>query len=296
MPLPPRDKNARPEDFGKLLIIGGAAGHYAGPYFAATSFLKAGGGRSHLAAPRSVIPLLASKGSEIAFAAQEETSAGNLALRNKRALLELSERMDMVVLGPGLSLDPEAQQLTRELTREIGKPVLIDGDAITAMPQALSINPERETETILTAHVAEMSKLTGKSVQETEENKVDLLQRTARELNATIILKGARSLIGYADQRVSINVSGNPGMATAGSGSVLTGTIAAMFGLGLPLQDAVSQGVFIHGLAGDLAAEDKGEDGLTARDMLHTLPFAVRMARERLNEELEERYAGTHMV
>jgi NAD(P)H-hydrate epimerase len=296
MPLPARKPDAHKGDVGKALFIAGAAAYHGAPYFAAMSFLKAGGGYSRLAAPRSIIPFIASKGSEIVFVPQDEMSVGSIAPGNKQALLEISQQVDMVVLGPGLSLEPETQRLVRELTREIEKPLLIDGDGITAVCQVLQIIQERKAETILTPHLGEMARLTRTSIREMDDNKVDVLQHTARELNATIVLKGAHSLIGYPDQRVFINMSGNSGMATAGSGDVLTGTIAAMFGLGLPLQEAVRQGVFIHGLAGDLAAQDKGENGITAQDILDYLPFAVKLAREGLSEELEERYAGAHVI
>ena len=294
--LPPRDEDGHKGDFGQALFIAGASGYYGAPYFAALSFLKAGGGYSRLAAPRSITPFIANKGSEIVFVPQDETRVGSIALQNKRALLELVERMDFVVLGPGLSLEKETQQLARELVREIEKPLLVDGDGITAVCKNLQIIKERKAETVLTPHLGEMSRITQTSAREIDINKVDVLQRTAGELNTIIVLKGAHSLIGYPDGRVFVNMSGNCGMATAGSGDVLTGTIAAMFGLGLSVPDAARKGVFIHGLSGDLAALDKGKDGMTAQDVLDYLPPATKMDREGLPEEMEERYVGARVV
>ena len=141
-----------------------------------------------------------------------------------------------------------------------------------------------------------MSRLVNMAVPEIGADKVGILQRTAKDLNATIVLKGAHSLIGCPDERVYINMSGNSGMATAGSGDVLTGAIAAMFGLGLPVEDAARKGVFLHGLSGDLAAEDLGEDGMTAQDILDYLPIALQMERHGLDEDLKERYAGAIIV
>ena len=202
----------------------------------------------------------------------------------------------MVVLGSGLSLEEETQQLVRALAAEVNKPLLVDGDGLTALCAHLDIMKERKAETILTPHLGEMSRITKMTIPELDANKLDILQRTAKDLNAMIILKGAHSLIGYPDERIFINMSGNPGMATAGSGDVLTGTIAAMFGLGLSLQDAVRMGVFIHGFSGDLAAEDMGEDGITAQNILDYLPLAVKMNRQGLDGRFRERYVGAHVV
>jgi len=294
--LIPRKRDGHKGDFGEVLFVGGASSYFGAPYFAAMSFLKAGGGYSRLAAPATITPFIAGKGSEIVFVPQIATPAGSISIENKRELLVLAERMDMVVIGPGLSLEAETQQLARELAGEIAKPILIDGDGITALCQDHGILRTRETPTILTPHLGEMSRLTGMSPSEIDENKIDVLQNTSKNLNAIIVLKGARSLIGHPDGRVLINMSGNPGMATAGSGDVLTGTIAAMFGLGLSVPDAVGKGVFLHGLSGDLAARDIGKDGMTAHDILEYLPRALKTDREGLEPALFRGYRGAVVV
>jgi len=294
--LPERAKNAHKGDFGEVLFIAGASSYLGAPYFSALSFLKAGGGYSRLATPVSISSFLANKGSEIVFVPQKETLSGSIGLENKDELLKLSEKVDMVVMGPGLSLNGETQELVRQLAQEIKKPLLINGDGITAIAKDIEIIKNRKAETILTPHMGEMSRITKMEISEVNKNKIGVLQRTAKELNAIVVLKGAHSLIGYPDETVFINMSGNPGMATAGSGDVLTGTIAAMFGLGLSLKDAVRMGVFIHGFSGDLAARDKGEDGITAQDILDYLPATMKRYREDFNKISENLYESIFVV
>jgi NAD(P)H-hydrate epimerase len=125
---------------------------------------------------------------------------------------------------------------------------------------------------------------------------MDILQNTAKSLTAVVVLKGAHSLVGCPDGSVFINMTGNSGMGTAGSGDVLTGTIAAMLHHGFPIEDAVCKGVYLHGLSGDLAAKEKGEDGILAGDILNYLPMAVKTVREGLPQELKRRYQGAVQV
>jgi NAD(P)H-hydrate epimerase len=279
-PPPPRDPSGHKGDFGEALFIAGAGGYYGAPGLAALSFLKAGGGYSRLAAPESVIPFIAAFCPEVVFHPMAETASFSLSAKNKTRLLELSERADFVVMGPGVSLDDETSALVRELAGRIAKPLLVDGDGITALCTDLSCIARRGFPTVLTPHPGEMSRLTGRTVACIEQDRIPVLREACRALNASIVLKGAHSLIGHPDGRVIVNLSGNPGMATAGSGDVLTGAAAAMSGLGLGVQEALEAGVFIHGAAGDLASSAKGPDGITARDIMEALPEAVRLHRE----------------
>ncbi len=294
--LPGRNPDSHKGSFGQALFIAGAAGYYGAPYLSAMSFLKAGGGYSRLAGPASIIPFIAGQGSEIVFVPQKETRAGNLSFANKQALLELSQKMDIVILGPGLSLEPETQQIVRELAAEIERPLLIDGDGLSAVSKDIEILRQRTGATILTPHLGEMSRLTKKTIREIERHKIDTVRQTACDLHSIVVLKGAHSLTALPDERIFINQSGNSGMATAGAGDVLTGTIGAMFGMPLPMAEAVVKGVFIHGLAGDLAAARNGEDGITAKEILNALPGAMKIDRAGFNDEMKRRYFGPLVI
>jgi NAD(P)H-hydrate epimerase len=278
--LPGRPAEAYKGAIGDVLFIAGAANYYGAPYLAAMSFLKSGGGYARLAAPCSIIPVIAKRGREIVYLPQEETSSGSIALKNKNKLLEMAAKVDMVVIGPGLSLNDETVKLVQELTPAIKAPLLIDGDGLTAISGNISLLKGRKAPTILTPHMGEMARLTGKSAAQISGNKIAILKETVDKYKATIILKGAHSLVGTGSGNIYINLSGNAGMATAGSGDVLTGCIAAMFGMGLSADEAARKGVFLHGYAGDLAAAKKGADGITAKDIMEFLPHALKNDRE----------------
>jgi NAD(P)H-hydrate epimerase len=288
--LPKRPQDAHKGTFGEVLFVAGARGYYGAPLFSALGFLKAGGGYSRLATPNSVAPFIGSKGNEIVIMPQKETDSGSLSLEARDELLAIGQKMDMVVMGPGLSLNEETQELARWLAERIEKPLLVDGDGITAVSKDLGCLRKRVAPTILTPHTGEMSRITGLPVGDVRSKRIEIVQRMTKDLNAIIVLKEGISFVGYPDGRVFINMTGNSGMSTAGSGDVLTGSIAAMLGLGLDINEAVKAGVFVHGLAGDLATEQIGQDGMTAQDILDFMPAAVRYYRENYDRIRGEMY------
>ncbi|MBN2394924.1 MAG: NAD(P)H-hydrate dehydratase [Candidatus Atribacteria bacterium] len=278
--IPQRTVDGHKGTFGNALFIAGAQNYFGSPYFSSLSFLKAGGGYSRLAAPASMIPYISLKASEVVFLPQKETVIGTIALNNFDHLLEWSKKMDIIVIGPGLSLQEETQLLIQKLIPEIDKPLLIDGDGLTVLSQDLSILKKRQSATILTPHLGEMARITKKSIEEIQKDPIHMVREFSQKLNAILVLKGAHSIIGLPDDHIFINMTGNSGMASAGSGDTLTGTIAAMFTLGLPIESAVRQGTMVHGLAGDLAAREKGEDGMTAQDIMDAIPKTLKLLRE----------------
>jgi NAD(P)H-hydrate epimerase len=278
--------------FGKFLVIGGARYYYGAPYYASYSFLKAGGGYSRLAAPKSIIPYIASRNSEIVFIPMEETEEGSISKINYKKILEIIDEydIDIVAIGSGASLNNETQELIRELVPIIERPLIIDGDGITAIAGRTDLVKERRSPTIITPHLGEFSRLTGLKIDQISENPVEILRKTVFEWRSIIVLKGAHTLIGCPDGKIFVNMTGNPGMAKAGTGDVLVGSIAAMYGIGFRnIEDATRMGVLIHGLAGDLAADELGEDGVTPDEIINYLPKAVKILRED-PDYIEKRY------
>jgi len=285
--LPDRAADTHKGNCGKVLFIAGAASYLGAPYFAAGSFLRTGGGLAYLATPVQVAPFIGTVGHEIVFVPQIQTDTGSIARINFESLLTFSEQVDMVVIGPGLSLNPETQQLVRDLAVAVRKPLLVDGDGLTAIAQNPELLRKRTAPTILTPHPGEMARLVGADQPGDAKNRISLVQQQAKRLNSILVLKGAHSLISYPDGRLYVNMSGNAGMATAGSGDVLSGVIAGLYGIGYRVETAARMGVFIHGVAGDIAAEQIGEDGLVAGDIMAAVPQSMkrmRMSFDQINE------------
>lgn len=294
--LPDRPPHGHKGTFGDVLVVAGAASYYGAPVLAAGAVLRAGGGYVRLAAPDVVVPHLAAPGSEIVFQPMPSTAQGSLARSAGDQLVELGRAVDLAIIGPGLSLSSETAELVRWLVRELEVPALIDGDGLSALAEEIGLVAERDQPTVLTPHPGEMARLRGATVADVVRDPIAAATQLASSVGATVVLKGAHSVIASPDGEVRINPTGNSGMGTAGSGDVLTGTIAAMVGLGLGVSEAVRAGVLVHGLAGDLAAEELGADGMVASDILDLLPAAVAMYRSEHEEQTQAHWGAVHLL
>ncbi|KAF4694008.1 hypothetical protein FOZ60_009447 [Perkinsus olseni] len=319
-PLPARSPAGHKGSFGKALFVAGAEGYYGAPMLSSYSFLKAGGGYSRLATVKSIIPVIAAEAPSIVFHELESTSAGSISSDNYDRVFKMAQDLaDMVVVGPGVSTNGDTARLVRALVLSSEKPMVIDGDGLTAISTApvdstdifstaSQLLQERHRKqlppVVLTPHLAELSRLTGISMGELTDGSRSLLEvgrELAQKTNAVVVVKGATSMICEPSGRVRMNLSGNSGMGTAGSGDVLSGLIPAMYAAYGhevdSLGDAVAAAVFVHGVAGDIAAINLGgEDGVTASDIMNAVPEAVSYVRGesafgKYSSELESRYS-----
>ncbi len=295
-PLPPRSPHGHKGSFGDTLFIAGAASYFGAPAFASLASLRAGAGYARLACPKSLAPTLATLAPEVVFVPQAETDEGTLAAGNHDGLVQWARQVDFVVMGPGLSLHAETQQLVRRLVPDIHAPLLLDGDGLTAIAGHADLLRERAAVTVLTPHPGEMARLIEVSPRQVVGDPIESAMAGADRYGAIVVLKGARSIVAHPGRQATINTTGNDGMGTAGSGDVLTGTIAAVAGLGLPVEEAVATGVFLHGLAGDLAMAHRGADGMTARDILDGLPEALDAYRNRYEEIVRDHRGAVAVV
>src|SRR5262249_29341840 len=195
-----------------------------------------------------------------------ETPAQSIALAARERLVELADRRDAVALGPGLGLHEDTQALARSLVFECPRPFVVDADALTALAGHLERLSGAPAARCFTPHPGEMARMLGASVADVHRDRLATVRQFATPWHAHVVLKGATSAIGLPDGTVVLNPSGNPGMASGGTGDVLTGVLGAFLARGLAAPDAVVAAVYLHGLAGDVAAERLGQESLVASD------------------------------
>jgi NAD(P)H-hydrate epimerase len=204
-----------------------------------------------------------------------ESIEGTLGIGAVDELLKAADAMSAVAIGPGLSTHFETVQAVRNLIQSMDCPLVVDADGLNALAGHTNILKRTKAPVILTPHPGEMGRLLGIAAADVQKDRVGVASRFAREFNVTLVLKGAGTVVAVPDGRAFINSSGNPGMATGGTGDVLTGMIGGLLAQGFTSEQAACMGVYLHGLAGDLAAKEKGEAALIAGDLVEKIPEAM---------------------
>ena len=273
----PRSKTAHKGSCGHCLIIAGSSGKSGAAAMAANSAMRSGAGLVTLAVPAGIHPVVEVKTTEVMTVPLPETIHGTLSLDSLGEIEDLLAGRNVAAVGPGLGGDAETAAVVRGIVSAATIPLVLDADALNALAGDLhSLRNSSSPALILTPHPGEMARLAGATVTAIESDRLAAAKGFATANNCYLLLKGAHTVIAAPDGRLAINSSGNPGMASGGMGDVLTGVITALLGQGYEPFAACCLGAFSHGLAGDMAAAEKGEVGLIATDLQEMLPYACK--------------------
>jgi len=272
-----RERTGHKGTYGHCLVVAGSTGKTGAAALAANSAVRSGSGLVTLAVPESLNPVLEIKTTEAMTLPFADSGRGFLGSFNGDAITAAFSGMDAVAIGPGISRHPDTAALVRRLVSECPLPLVVDADGLNAIAGDVSIL-ERKTSpaVVLTPHPGEMSRLCGLDIDRIEADRAGVARDFAVRYGVYLVLKGAGTVVATPGGEISVNGSGNPGMATGGMGDVLTGVLVSLLGQGYPFTDACRLGVFLHGYAADMVAERQGEVGMTASDVLESLPRAYK--------------------
>jgi NAD(P)H-hydrate epimerase len=262
-------------DRGHLLVLAGSTGKTGAAALTSLGALRAGAGLVTLGIPRSLNAVVEEKLTEAMTFPLPETPDGTLSLQAEKDLLRLVEGKTAVAIGPGLSTHPETCDLVRRIVSLCPLPMVIDADGLNALSEDLSALRACRGRVILTPHPGEMARLAGVKNIEVQSDRVETISRFTERHGCTVVLKGARTLIGEPGGETCINPTGNPVLSSGGSGDVLTGLIGGFLARGWPLGKAAVAGVYLHGLAADFLAETEGQAGVLAGELLDVVPWLM---------------------
>jgi len=278
--LPARWPDSHKGDYGRVLVIGGASGTAGAVVLAARGALRGGAGLVHVLCPEPTYLPIAGQLTEALVHSAPAGSSGGLGRDAVAATRQRVEAVDVVAIGPGMGVDPETVALVRELAVGCARPMVIDADGLNALVGTLEELRGAVAPRLLTPHPGEAARLLGVEVAAVQSDRVGAARQLAETAGAVVLLKGHRSLTVEPGQAPIVNRTGNPGMATGGTGDVLTGLIAALIAQGLRPGRAAWTGACLHGLAGDLVAERLGQIGFLATDLTDELPYAFQYVAE----------------
>ncbi len=270
--LPDRPTNGHKGTFGKVLIMGGSMGMSGAVCLSSLSALRSGSGLVTAAVPRSIQSIVAAHEPCVMTLGLDTDADGQLASPSQPRIEEILAGKDAVAIGPGLGVTDASTQLVTLVLTACRVPLVLDADALNvSAANGLLLKRRAETPCVITPHPGEFSRLNGKPVAESEEARIEMAVEFAKTHNLTVVLKGPRTIVTNGE-RLFINTTGNSGMATAGSGDVLTGIVASLLGQKMNPFEAAALAVHAHGRAGNIVANDIGQRGMIASDLVAALP------------------------
>ena len=271
--ITPRPADSNKGDFGRVLIVAGSRGKTGAAHLSAVGALRSGAGLVTVATPTSCQAVVAGMGPEYMTESIDEVDGG-LDVSSVDRIIELAR--DVIAVGPGLGQGPATRDFIRALVDRATMPLVIDADGLNAFredPDRLAGREGRDV--IITPHPGEMARLVGMSTDEVQASRLEIARNFAVAHHVYVVLKGHRTLVATPDEKIFINPTGNPGMATGGTGDVLTGMVAAWLAQLLDAEAACKLAVYLHGMAGDLAEADEGEVAMTSADLAAHIGDAI---------------------
>ncbi len=275
--LPKRNQTANKGNFGRVLVIAGSKGMAGAAAMCAYSALRMGSGLVTLATADSERSVAAGFYPEV-MTCGLKSKEGVISTEALKDILKLSSSADALVFGPGLGKSRELSDILAELLKNYTGKLLIDADGLNALSNRVDMLKEKSCQVVLTPHPGEMSRLTGLSIDEIQQNRQRIAADFAKKYDVCLVLKGFETVVAGPDGEVYTNQTGNPGLATAGTGDVLSGICGSLLGQDLDVFNSARLGVYLHGLAGDIAKEKLGEYSMTATDVICNLPNAIKEA------------------
>jgi hydroxyethylthiazole kinase-like uncharacterized protein yjeF len=283
----PRPAESNKGSYGHVLVVGGSLGKAGAAAMAGMAALRAGAGLSTVATSKSALGTVAGFHPELMTESLPETDAGTISPNARERLDELAKGVTVLAIGPGISRNRETSDLVRSMVAKLSLPMVVDADALNAFEGRTHELNGKDRTLVITPHPGEMARLTGSSIADVQKDRLAVARKFARQHELIVVLKGHRTLVVRPDGGAWANTTGNPGMATGGTGDILTGMVAGM--LAQHNQNpfvAVLAAVHLHGIAGDVMRESVGEHSLVATDLLRGLPEAFRRTQNAAKERL----------
>ncbi len=271
-----RQRDAHKGTFGRALMIGGARGYTGAITMSAKALVRSGAGLLSVVAPEGLVPVIAGRAPEAMVHRCVENSDGGLSSEGIDEWMDRLNEFDVVLAGSGMTSSTDTLEwIQKIISKRIG-PLVLDADGINVLKGKADLVAGSKADIVITPHPGELARILNCSVSDVERDRFGSAEKTAREFGVTVILKGAGSLVACVGQPMAVNMTGNPGMATGGSGDVLAGVLGGLLAQGIGTYDAARLAVYVHGRAGDFAARDLSQVAMTAGDIIHYLPEAFR--------------------